>query len=109
MKELAYVLINPYTIRKSRTGGVIARYLSRTDLKLVAARMFGPSQALAEELYDTGVRVNVINPERTATPMRFNAFGYEPPETLLSAKKAAEISLKTLLANITGQVIDAKR
>ena len=49
MKELAYVLINPYTIRKSRTGGVIARYLSRTDLKLVAARMFGPSQALAEE------------------------------------------------------------
>lgn len=67
------------------------------------------TQALAEELYDTGVRVNVINPERTATPMRFNAFGYEPPETLLSAKKAAEISLKTLLANITGQVIDAKR
>ncbi len=49
MKELAYVLINPYTIRKSRLGGVIARYLSRTDLKLVAARMFGPSQALAEE------------------------------------------------------------
>lgn len=67
------------------------------------------TQALAEELYDTGVRVNVINPERTATPMRFNAFGYEPPETLLSAKKAAAISLKTLLANITGQVIDAKR
>ena len=48
-KELAYVLINPYTIRKSRTGGIIARYLSRTDLKLVAARMFGPSQALADE------------------------------------------------------------
>ena len=67
------------------------------------------TQALAEELYDTGVRVNVINPERTATPMRFNAFGYEPPETLLSAEKAAQISLKTLLAHITGQVIDAKR
>ncbi len=67
------------------------------------------TQALAEELYDTGVKVNVINPERTATPMRFNAFGYEPPESLLSAQKAAEISLKTLLANITGQVVDAKR
>lgn len=49
MKEIAYVLINPYTIRKSRLGGVIARYLSRTDCKLVAARMFGPSQALASE------------------------------------------------------------
>ncbi len=48
MKELAYVLINPYTIRKSRLGGVISRYLSRTDLRLVAARMFGPSRALAE-------------------------------------------------------------
>lgn len=48
MKELAYVLINPYTIRKSRLGGVIARYLGRTDLRLVAARMFGPSRDLAE-------------------------------------------------------------
>ncbi|NLB70053.1 MAG: nucleoside-diphosphate kinase, partial [Lentisphaerae bacterium] len=48
MKEIAYVLINPYTIRKSRMGGVISRYLSRTDLRLVAARMFGPSKELAE-------------------------------------------------------------
>ena len=49
MKEIAYVLINPYTIRKSRLGGVLARYLGRTDLKLVAARMFGASQALVDE------------------------------------------------------------
>ncbi len=48
-KELACVLINPYTIRKSRTGGVIARYLGRTDLKLAAARLFGPSQSLVQE------------------------------------------------------------
>ena len=48
MNELAYVLINPYTIRKSRTGGILARYLSRTDLRLVSARMFGPSRELAE-------------------------------------------------------------
>ncbi len=48
MKEIAYVLINPYTIRKSRLGGVIGRYLGRTDLRLVAARMFGPSRELAE-------------------------------------------------------------
>jgi nucleoside diphosphate kinase len=46
--ELAYVLINPYTIRKSRTGGVIARYIGRTDLRLVGARMMEPSQELAE-------------------------------------------------------------
>lgn len=49
MTELAYVLVNPYSIRKSRTGGILARYLSRTDLRLVAARMFGPSRDMAEK------------------------------------------------------------
>ncbi len=46
-QELAFALINPYIIAKSRTGGVIARFMNRTRLNLVAARMFGPSQALA--------------------------------------------------------------
>jgi nucleoside diphosphate kinase len=45
-KELGYVLITPYTLRKSRTGGVLARLLSRTGLDLVAVRMFGPSPEL---------------------------------------------------------------
>jgi nucleoside diphosphate kinase len=45
-KELGYVLITPYTLRKSRTGGVLGRLLSTTGLDLVAARMFGPSQEL---------------------------------------------------------------
>jgi nucleoside diphosphate kinase len=48
-KELAFVLINPYTVAKSRTGGVIARYISRTGLDFVAARMFAPSADLARE------------------------------------------------------------
>ncbi|NCA81930.1 MAG: nucleoside-diphosphate kinase [Opitutae bacterium] len=47
-KELAFVLINPYTVAKSRTGGVIARYISRTGLDFVAARMFAPNQELAQ-------------------------------------------------------------
>lgn len=47
-KELGYVLITPYTLRKSRTGGVIGRLVSRTGLDLVAARMFGPSTELVE-------------------------------------------------------------
>ncbi len=45
-KELGYVLITPYTLRKSRTGGVLGRLLSTTGLDLVAARMFGPSSEL---------------------------------------------------------------
>jgi len=47
--ELAYVLINPYTISKSRTGGVIARFIGRMDLNLVAARMYGPSIQLVNQ------------------------------------------------------------
>ncbi len=66
-------------------------------------------QALAEELAPDKIRINVINPERCATPMRFRAFGKEPENSLLSPKKAAEVSLKVLLSDLTGQVIDVRR
>ena len=46
--QLSYVLVNPYSIRKSRTGGILSRLISRTGLDLVGARMFAPSQELAE-------------------------------------------------------------
>lgn len=48
-KELGYVLVTPYTLRKSRTGGVLGRLLSSTGLDLVAARMFGPSAELVAD------------------------------------------------------------
>jgi nucleoside diphosphate kinase len=48
-EELSYVIINPYTIYKSRTGGVLARLLTRTSLDLVGAQMFAPSQQLIDE------------------------------------------------------------
>jgi nucleoside diphosphate kinase len=47
--ERSYVLLTPYSIRKSRTGGILSRLLSRTGLDLVAARMFAPSKELVEE------------------------------------------------------------
>ncbi|MCA1809670.1 MAG: nucleoside-diphosphate kinase [Kiritimatiellia bacterium] len=50
--ELGFVLINPYTISKSRTGGVIGRFLSRTGLELAEARMFAPSLPLARQYAD---------------------------------------------------------
>jgi nucleoside diphosphate kinase len=50
-------LITPYTLRKSRTGGVLGRLLSRTGLDLVAVRMFGPSQELVDR-YAQLVRSN---------------------------------------------------
>jgi nucleoside diphosphate kinase len=47
-EQLSYVLVTPYSIRKSRTGGILSRLISRTGLDLVRARMFAPSQELAE-------------------------------------------------------------
>ncbi len=49
-QELSYVLITPYTIQKSRTGGVIARLLARTDLEIVGARMLAPDENFVEQL-----------------------------------------------------------
>ena len=51
-EELSYILITPYTVLKSRTGGVIARLLSRTDIELVAAQMLAPTKELVEEYAD---------------------------------------------------------
>ena len=48
-EELSYVLVTPYSIRKSRTGGIVARLISRTGLDLVGARMFAPSEELVEK------------------------------------------------------------
>ena len=66
-------------------------------------------QALAEELDSDGIQINCISPERTATPMRFNAFGKEPEGSLLDPNIVANACVDTLLSDITGQVIDVKR
>ncbi|MEK0451158.1 MAG: hypothetical protein RL088_3426 [Verrucomicrobiota bacterium] len=52
--ELSYVLLTPYTMRKSRTGGIISRLISRTGLDLVAARVFTPGAELTEK-YAAGI------------------------------------------------------
>jgi 2-C-methyl-D-erythritol 4-phosphate cytidylyltransferase len=67
------------------------------------------TQALADEWSTDGVRVNCINPERTATPMRTRAFGAEAPETLLSSRAVALTSLDVLMSDLTGHVVDVRR
>jgi nucleoside diphosphate kinase len=47
--QLAYVIITPYSLYKSRTGGVLSRLISRTGLDLCALRMFAPSPELVRE------------------------------------------------------------
>ena len=73
------------------------------------AALVNLTQALADEWADVGVRVNCINPERTATPMRTRAFGEEPEHTLLAAEAVAQSSLDVLISDLTGQVIDVRR
>src|ERR1700736_4337759 len=51
--EIGYAIITPYSMRKSRTGGIIARLISRTGLDLVAARMFAPSEELVRRYAET--------------------------------------------------------
>ena len=58
--ELAFVLMNPPTITKSQTGGVIARLIARTGLNITASRMYGPSQDLANKTADV-IRSNSDN------------------------------------------------
>jgi len=65
-------------------------------------------QALSEEWEIFGISVNCINPERTATPMRKKTFGDEDETTLLRADQVAEISLRALLLDYHGQVIDVR-
>jgi nucleoside diphosphate kinase len=52
-EELAYVIVTPYSIRKSRTGGIVGRLISRTGLDLVGGRMFAPSAELATRYANT--------------------------------------------------------
>ncbi len=79
-KELAFVLINPYPIRKSRTGGIIARYLVRTDLKLVGARIVGASAALANEFSDYLATYDPSDPEKCALFSAYVRRAYTPDE-----------------------------
>ena len=53
-QELAYVIVTPYSLHKSRTGGILARLITRTGLELVGARMFGPSSELVQ-LYSEAI------------------------------------------------------
>lgn len=57
-QELAYVIITPYTLYKSRTGGILARLITRTGLELAGARMFAPSAELVQQYSEAIVSAN---------------------------------------------------
>jgi len=48
-QQLAYVIITPYSLYKSRTGGILSRLITRSGVELAAARMFAPSAELVTQ------------------------------------------------------------
>lgn len=77
-KELAFALMNPYPIRKSRTGGIIARYLVRTDLKLVGARIIGASQTMVNDLTTYLTNYDPSDPEKCELFSSYIGKNYAP-------------------------------
>jgi ribitol-5-phosphate 2-dehydrogenase (NADP+) / D-ribitol-5-phosphate cytidylyltransferase len=99
------------------TGGSIALFTSSSYTRgrarysvysATKAAVVNLVQALAEEFLPFGVRINAINPERTATPMRSENFGIEPASMLLTADQVAHATLATCLSPATGEVIDVR-
>ncbi len=64
--QLAYVLVTPHSIRKSRTGPILSRLISRSGLELADARMFAPSRELAAAYAATAI-TEESNPRHRAT------------------------------------------
>lgn len=65
-------------------------------------------QAVSEEI-NTDLKINVIVPARTDTPMRFSNFGKEEENTLLTSEYVALKTLLTLKQPFSGQVVDIKK
>jgi nucleoside diphosphate kinase len=57
-QQLAYVIITPYSLYKSRTGGILTRLITRTGLELAAARMFAPSAELVKQYSEAIISAN---------------------------------------------------
>ncbi len=65
--QLAYVLVTPYSLHKSRTGGIIARLLW-ADVHLCAVRMYapGPDSDFLEKYCDA-----IYDPQEKEVPLKF--------------------------------------
>lgn len=92
--ELAFVLINPYTLAKSRTGGVIGRFMSRTGLDLVAARMFAPRQELIETHAQMVEHDNSLTPPLRELLANYMRASYAPDPAIGRSRRVLMILLE---------------
>ena len=112
-EELSYVLVTPHSIRKSRTGGIVARLISRTGLEVVAARMFAPSAELVEK-YAAGL-VTDPEPRHRATQELIRKYvlaqfvpggTVKRPRVLLLVFKGEDAVLK--IRNTVGHIVNER-
>jgi len=102
--ELAYAVITPYSMRKSRTGGIIARLISRTGLDLVAARMFAPSPELIRRYAQT--IVTETEPRHRATQELIRDYVLKNFAGRASGQRARSLMLVFRGANAVGKMRD---
>src|SRR5271165_310793 len=69
-QQLAYVILTPYSLHKSRTGGILSRLITRTGLELAAMRMFAPSAELVNEYASTIVSAHDSQDRRIQEMLR---------------------------------------
>lgn len=115
-KGMVYITVEAYEYLKETNGQILhftsssytrgrANYALYSSTKSAVVNFV---QAIAEEWQTDHIKINCINPQRTKTPMRTANFGIEPEHTLLDSATVARISLKTLLSNCSGEVVDIK-
>ncbi len=65
-------------------------------------------QALAEEVSEININVNVVSPGRVATPLRYKNFGKEDPATLIKPEEVAQEIINVLIQDINGSVFEIR-
>jgi len=68
--ELTYALITPYSLLKSRTGGIIGRLLALSRLDFVGARIFAPDDAFLDR-YRATLEEQPIEPVAKAELIKY--------------------------------------
>ena len=94
--ELIFISSSSYT--RGRQG-----YAAYSSSK---AALVNFCQALAEELINDNIKVNILNPSRANTPLRNRVFGAEDPKSLLNPKKVAKRIYDIIFTDTTGSVFD---
>jgi nucleoside diphosphate kinase len=86
-KEIAYLLITPYALLKSRTGGIIGRALSQAELSFAGIRMLAPDDRFVDEYIATVHKYNMPAPHKQALT-RYIDHNLRPQNRLGRANRA---------------------